>query len=174
MVNANEENLFKTLYGTESFDDFFNKVFDGLLEEAKNNLEKNLKEEKKSEKEDSENEVHSYYHRVADKYDNGDHVSHVEKEVKDGKVLKNEEYNNWEGHTLMGEKSIGNCKEDTCKCKKDDDSKLAYYKELAEKYKKDFQRASADRNMYLKQINVLLERIGKMEKKFEDIKKLFV
>ena len=39
--------------------------------------------------EDEENEKgSSYFHKVEDKYDNGQHVSHVEKEIKDGKVIK--------------------------------------------------------------------------------------
>jgi predicted RNase H-like nuclease (RuvC/YqgF family) len=30
----------------------------------------------------------SYFYKVEEKYDNGQHVSHIEKEVKDGKVIK--------------------------------------------------------------------------------------
>ena len=48
-------------------------------------LDENTKEESDSFEQKDEN---VYYHRIVDKYRDGKHVSHKEKEVKDGKVLK--------------------------------------------------------------------------------------
>lgn len=41
-----------------------------------------------TEKETNDEDMHSYFHSISEKYKNGKRVSHVEKEVKDGKVLK--------------------------------------------------------------------------------------
>lgn len=68
------------------FDDFFgtdfNKTFSDMLEAFK----------KEQEKEDENKKDSSYFHKVFDKYENGEHVEHVEKEVKDGKVIKDDGY----------------------------------------------------------------------------------
>ena len=68
------------------FDDFFgtdfNKTFSDMLEAFK----------KEQEKEGENKEDSSYFHKVFDKYENGEHVEHEEKEVKDGKVIKDECY----------------------------------------------------------------------------------
>ena len=68
------------------FDDFFgtdfNKTFSDMLEAFK----------KEQEKEDENKKDSSYFHKVFDKYENGEHVEHVEKEVKDGKVIKDNGY----------------------------------------------------------------------------------
>lgn len=53
-----------------------------------------------------DNSNHSYYHYTSDHYENGEHVSHKEKEVKDGKVLKN--INN--STNFEGKKKISNNK----------------------------------------------------------------
>jgi len=49
------------------FDEMFDSIFDGGENEGKG---------------------HTYFYGVSDKYENGERVSHMEKEVKDGKVLK--------------------------------------------------------------------------------------
>lgn len=41
-----------------------------------------------TEKETNDEDMHSYFHSISEKYKDGKRVSHVEKEVKDGKVLK--------------------------------------------------------------------------------------
>ena len=56
------------------FDELFNEVFGELTNEEK----------------DEEDVNHSYFHSIKDKYEDGEHVYHQEKEVKDGKVLKDE------------------------------------------------------------------------------------
>lgn len=59
--------IFKEIFGDVDFEQMF----------------KNLPEDEKKNEND-----HSYFHTIEDKYDNGKHVSHIEKEVKDGKVIK--------------------------------------------------------------------------------------
>ena len=68
------------------FEKIFNEIFGDLdFEENINDFAKIAKEYEN--KEDGEN--HSYFHRIVNKYDeNGRQISHKEKEVKDGKVLK--------------------------------------------------------------------------------------
>lgn len=62
------------------FERIFNEIFgDADFEQ----MFKNLPEDEKKNEND-----HSYFHTIEDKYDNGKHVSHIEKEVKDGKVIK--------------------------------------------------------------------------------------
>lgn len=46
------------------------------------------KNQKKEENKDDKEKCHSYCHCVSDKYENGEHISHKEKEIKDGKVIK--------------------------------------------------------------------------------------
>lgn len=66
------DRIFKDIFGTETFD---------KLENAFNETIKDFENENK-------NDDFSYFHGVKDKYENGKHVSHDEKEVKDGKVVK--------------------------------------------------------------------------------------
>lgn len=70
-------------------DEIFNELFGDCFE----NVDKIINGFSGETEEDDGTE-HSYYHAVKDEYDNGKRVSHVEKEVKDGKVLKdvNETY----------------------------------------------------------------------------------
>lgn len=63
-----------------NFEEFSKRFFEFLQNEQK-------KESKENEKKEEDDE-HSYYHKVTDTYEDGEHTSHVEKEVKDGKVLK--------------------------------------------------------------------------------------
>ena len=76
------DELFFEIFGKETFDkmlDAYTKLYSELEKESDNKEDK----EEKDKKED-----HSYFHTVTDTYDNGEHISHKEKEVKDGKVLK--------------------------------------------------------------------------------------
>ena len=62
--------IFKEIFGEDAFkalDERFEKLSKGM---------------------DEKNCDRSYFHSVSDKYENGEHVSHKEKEVKDGKVIK--------------------------------------------------------------------------------------
>ena len=61
---------------------------------------------------------HSYFHSVNDKYKNGEHISHIEKEIKDGKVIK--DVNN---SVSLEDKKNCTCNENVCKCNKTDNVK---------------------------------------------------
>ena len=73
----NNFKFFEDFFGTD-----FNKTFSDMLEAFK----------KEQEKEDENKKDSSYFHKVFDKYENGEHVEHTEKEVKDGKVIKDDGY----------------------------------------------------------------------------------
>ena len=64
---------------------FFND-FEDFLKEADELMAKLIEEA--TQKEEKDNNSQSYYHSISDKFENGRHVSHQEKEVKNGKVLK--------------------------------------------------------------------------------------
>ena len=82
---------------TKTFDDLINEVFDNKVNTDDVSNEKN----------------HSYFHSVKDKYKNGEHVSHSEKEIKDGKVIK--DVNN---SVSLEDKKNCTCNENVCKCDK--------------------------------------------------------
>lgn len=65
------------------FDDFFNVDGFGNMKLFDFPFDTDAKED------ENDGKSHTYFHKVADKYDeSGQRISHVEKEVKDGKVLK--------------------------------------------------------------------------------------
>ena len=105
-----EEILKEFLGTTKTFDDLFNEVF-----ENKVNTD-DVKDENN----------HSYFHSVKDKYKNGEHVSHSEKEIKDGKVIKDvNHFGNIE------DKKNCKCDDNVCKCdKKVSDKKETEYEAL--------------------------------------------
>jgi len=75
MINENFDE-----FSWNDFESTFTKCFNEFMNEfSKNNVKK-----------DDENvkDTHSYYHKVKDTYDYGKHTSHIEKEIKDGEVLK--------------------------------------------------------------------------------------
>ena len=92
-----EEILKEFLGTTKTFDDLINEVFDNKVNTDDVSNEKN----------------HSYFHSVKDKYKNGEHVSHSEKEIKDGKVIK--DVNN---SVSLEDKKNCTCNENVCKCDK--------------------------------------------------------
>ena len=90
-----EEILKEFLGTTKTFDDLINEVFDNKVNTDDVSNEKN----------------HSYFHSVKDKYKNGEHVSHSEKEIKDGKVIKDvNHFGNIE------DKKNCKCDDNVCKC----------------------------------------------------------
>lgn len=114
------EEILKEFFGTtKTFDDLFNEVFDNKVNTD------NVKDENN----------HSYFHSVKDEYKNGEHVSHSEKEIKDGKVIKDVD------------NSICLENKNACKC----DKKLNMKKEI----EKDCKCSDYDK---LKDINKHLER----------------
>lgn len=62
--------IFKEIFGEDAF-----KALDERFEKLSKEM-------------DEKDCDRSYFHSVSDKYENGEHVSHKEKEVKDGKVIK--------------------------------------------------------------------------------------
>lgn len=61
------------------FNEFFGDIdWEKFAEKMKNFEEKN----------NAENDGKSYFHAIEDEYEDGKHVFHKEKEVKDGKVIK--------------------------------------------------------------------------------------
>ena len=103
------EEILKELFGTtKTFDDLLNEVFDDKTNTDDVRNDKN----------------HSYFHSVNDKYKNGEHISHIEKEIKDGKVIKDVNYVNYSVNT--DDKKHCKCNDNVCKC----DSKLYEKKEI--------------------------------------------
>ena len=103
------EEILKEIFGTsKTFDDLFNEVFDNKVNTD------DVKDENN----------HSSFHSVKDKYKNGEHVSHSEKEIKDGKVIKDVNYVNYSVNT--DDKKHCKCNDNVCKC----DSKLYEKKEI--------------------------------------------
>lgn len=105
------EEILKEFFGTsKTFDDLFNEVFDNKVNTD------DVKDENN----------HSYFHSVKDKYKNGEHVSHSEKEIKDGKVIKDvNHFGNIE------DKKNCKCDDNVCKC----DRKLYEEKEIEKNVK---------------------------------------
>ena len=92
------EEILKECWGTtKTVDDVIKEVFDNKVNTDDVSNEKN----------------HSYFHSVKDKYKNGEHVSHSEKEIKDGKVIK--DVNN---SVSLEDKKNCTCNENVCKCDK--------------------------------------------------------
>lgn len=100
------EEILKEFFGTtKTFDDLFNEVFDNKVNTN------DVKDENN----------HSYFHSVKDKYENGEHISHSEKEIKDGKVIK--DVNNCRN---IENKENCKCNDNVCQC----DKKLYEKKEI--------------------------------------------
>ena len=103
-----EEILKEFLGTTKTFDDLFNEVFDNKVNTDDVSNKRN----------------HSYFHSVKDKYKNGENVCHSEKEIEDGKVIKDVNYVNYSVNT--DDKKNCKCNDNVCKC----DSKLCEKKEI--------------------------------------------
>lgn len=140
------------------FDDFFgtdfNKTFSDMLEAFKKEQTKGDENKKDS----------SYFHKVFDKYENGEHVEHVEKEVKDGKVIKDDVYIKETNKDCISLSDQGNasglkyndCPIDTCdKCKCE--SEIAELNETIKKLR--LKNASLELNY-----NTLKEKYEKIDK----------
>lgn len=140
------------------FDDFFgtdfNKTFSDMLEAFKKEQTKGDENKKDS----------SYFHKVFDKYENGEHVEHVEKEVKDGKVIKDDGYIKETNKDCISLSDQGNasglkyndCPIDTCdKCKCE--SEIAELNETIKKLR--LKNASLELNY-----NTLKEKYEKIDK----------
>ena len=65
------------------FERIFNEIFGDIDWEKFAEKMKDFEE-----KNNAENDGKSYFHAIEDEYEDGKHVLHKEKEVKDGKVIK--------------------------------------------------------------------------------------
>ena len=71
------KDFFDEIFG-ENFCNEFGKAFKEAVEELKDETNVSKEEDDKS----------CYYHKIMDEYKDGHHVCHKEKEIKDGKTLK--------------------------------------------------------------------------------------
>ena len=76
----------------EIFDEIFGVDFVSDFQKNWEEFEKRANDLKLKVEDDGEK--HSYCHEVEDEYENGEHTYHREKEVKDGKVVKDESFAN--------------------------------------------------------------------------------
>lgn len=145
------EEILKEFFGTKTFDDLFNEVFDNKVNTD------NVKDDNN----------HSYFHSVKDEYKNGKHVSHYEKEIKDGKVIKD---------LGMGMDSSCNIEnKENCKC---NDNVCKSDKKLYEKKETEYD-ALKSINKHLEQSlrsaeNALVEKdkkIAELESKLAEVTK---
>lgn len=114
-------------------------------------------DKKGCDKEKCEPKCKSYYHYVCDKFKNGENVYHKEKEVKDGKVLKDEGH----GCGYISNNDETSIKSDS-ECKKNctENSKI-----------KEYGKAVINENELLKQKNCKLRSyINKLEGECEECK----
>ena len=137
----------------------FKDLFDVFKESTEwiDEFEKFMKNQENNKSSEKDNKNHSCYHYVCDKYENGKNVYHQEKEIKDGKVLKDE------GH---GCGCISN--NDDTSIKSDSECK----KNCTENSKpKEYEKAVANENEALKQKNCKLRSyINKLECECEEYK----
>ena len=168
------EEFLKEFFETKTFDDLFNEVFD--------------KKVKTNDVKDNNN--HSYFHSVKDEYKNGEHVSHSEKEIKDGKLIKDVD-NSIE---LENKKNCNNNNNNVCKVVKDITDGSVCDKKLYEKKETEYDKLKGI-NKHLEQSlrsaeNALAEKDKKITelesklaevtldkeyllKKFEEVKNVF-
>lgn len=140
------DRIFKDIFGAEAF------------EKLENAFEETMKEFEDS---DEKNDGFSYFHNVSDKYENGKHVSHDEKEVKNGEVLKDihrtPEICDIKNH---------NCGNTACDCKNDNYRK----NQRLEQHLKSAENALQEKD---EKISKLEAENNELRNKLEHIKSLF-
>jgi hypothetical protein len=151
LVNNNKKKIKKIM-----FEKLFNEIFKDVDWE---DIAKKMSElEENDEKNDS-----SYFHCITDEYNDGVHVSHKEKEIKDGKVVKDVDF------------CIEDKKEQAKERTKEEDEKnvsISYYEE---KLKKSLDLLEQAQNTIInqqKEIENYDKRCNELEEKFEKVAKL--
>lgn len=81
------------------FEEFLNVLMDAVSEVSEN---------RKSADTDEKRENETYFRSVYDEYENGKHITHSDKEYKNGKCVKNEGFDE--------RKELSDKSNDTCKC----------------------------------------------------------
>lgn len=113
------------------FDDFFSVDGFGNMKLFDFPFDMDAKED------ENDGKSHTYFHKVADKYDElGQRISHVEKEVKDGKVLKDIKEEP-KLQAVLDDKNVltsVNVMDELNALKKEHEQLKKYYDELRQKY----------------------------------------
>ena len=123
------------------FEELLNVLMD-VVSEASESRKSSTNEDKK------ENET--YFRSVYDEYENGKHVTHSDKEYKNGKCVKNECFD--ERREISGKSN------DTCKCGSDK-KKTEYEKRIEELEEQVEKLASENRNLQ----NTVMQYKNKLE-----------
>jgi hypothetical protein len=150
-------------------DEIYEELFgDNFIETLKKAFEDYHIDKGEDEKKDEN--YHSYYHRICDKYDNGKCVSHKEKEVKDGEVIKdlNETYQiEDKKDKCCCDKSKGECnkKEETFDAKFYE-SKLKEASDLLEKAQKTIKQQQDLIDQFQQEKNILDNKLAKIKEIF--------
>ena len=113
------------------FDEFFNVDGFGNMKLFDFPFNTDAKED------ENDGKSHTYFHKVADKYDeSGQRISHVEKEVKDGKVLKDIKEEPKLQAVLDGKDALTsvNVMDELNALKKEHEQLKGFYDELQQKY----------------------------------------
>lgn len=109
------DEIFDEIFGKDGFYEVFNKISKNFYDEFKE-LEK--EKDEKVEKDEKDEKDESYYHKIYDKYEDGKHTNHIEKEIKNGKVLKdiNENYKLEDKSKCCKENVDNSIKNTECSC----------------------------------------------------------
>ena len=158
------ETIFNELFGDIDWEKFAEKMKDF---EEKNN---------------AENDGKSYFHAIEDEYEDGKHVLHKEKEVKDGKVIKdindncltvkqdeNKAIENQENKQFNTERQIRELKAENERLLKEIEKKNETINYLT-KYNRDNQLTIERQNNDLEN---LIHKNNELTNKLNNIKKLF-
>ena len=154
-----EEILKEFLGTTKTFDDLFNEVFDNKVNTDDVSNKRN----------------HSYFHSVKDKYKNGENVCHSEKEIEDGKVIKDVNYVNYSVNT--DDKKNCKCNDNVCKCDSKLYEKLKGINKHLEQSLKSAENTLIEKDKKIAELESKLDAVTKDKEyllnKFEQVKNVF-
>lgn len=114
---------------------------------------------------------------IKDKYKNGEHISHCEKEIKDGKVS---EYVN--NHINLDDKKNCKCGDNVCKCNKtdnvkDENNQLKVISQFWEDSFRSAENTLIERDKKIAELERKLAKVTKEKEyllnKFEQVKNVF-
>ena len=143
----------------------FGDNFDETLKKAFEDYHNDKKEDEKKEE-----KCHSYYHRIFDEYDNGKCVSHKEKEVKDGEVIKdlNETYQ------IEDKRDKCSCDKPKCECdKKEETFNAKYYEDKLKEASDLLEKAQKTIKQQQDLIDQFQQEKNILDNKLEKIKEIF-
>ena len=150
------DEFLKEFFETKTFDDLFNEVFD--------------KKVKSNDVKDNNN--HSYFHSVKDEYKNGEHVSHSEKEIKDGKLIKDVD-----NSIELENKNVCKCDKKLYEKKETDYDALKGINKHLEQSLRSAENALAEKDKKITELESKLAEVTLdkeyLLKKFEQVKNVF-